>query len=70
MIKKVKIVFKHKRSFFTEKKEVMKIKPESHKKFNDILGDLINQEDNPYLDELFNNLVLQRSGEKEEMMFL
>lgn len=73
MIKKVRIVFKHKRSFITEKRDnilSLKEKPESYKKFNKILEELVEQENNPYITELFNNLVLQRSGEKDEMLFL
>ena len=77
LIKKVKIVFKHKRSFLSEKRErteddilMLKEKPQSHKTFNKILEELINDESNPYITELFNNLVLQRSGEKEDMLFL
>lgn len=77
LIKKVKIVFKHKRSFLNEKRErtedeilILKNNPESHKTFNKILEELINKESNSYITELFNNLVLQRSGEKEEMLFL
>jgi len=78
LIKKVKIVFKHKRTFLTEKREktedgitTMRDRPESHKKFNKILEELIIEESNPYITDLFNSLVLQRvSGEKEEMLFL
>lgn len=77
LIKKVKIVFKHKRTFLTEKREKiedgissMKERPEAHKKFNKILEELVEQESNPYITDLFNRLVLQRTSEKEEMLFL
>lgn len=74
LTKKVKIVFKHKRSFLVEKRErhaddITSIK-EKPKPFNKILKELVEQESNPYITNLFNVLVLQRSGEKEEMMFL
>ncbi|MDD4931412.1 MAG: metallophosphoesterase [Candidatus Colwellbacteria bacterium] len=77
LIKKVKIVFKHKRTFLTEKRErtddgisSIRERPEAHKKFNKILEELVEQESNPYITDLFNSLVLQRTGEKEEMLFL
>lgn len=74
LIKKVKIVFKHKRSFLIEKRErhtdeIISIK-EKPKTFNEILEELVEQASNPYITNLFNSLVLQRSGEKEEMLFL
>lgn len=73
LIKKVKIVFKHKRTFLLEKREKtqsLQERPESHKKFNKILEELVTEEGNPYITELFNSLVLQRSGDKEEILFL
>lgn len=65
LIKKVKIVFKHKRSFLINKKESISNKNEGKKKFNEILEELIMSENNPYITNLFNKIVLNRISNEE-----
>lgn len=60
LIKKVKIVFKHKRSFLVNKRETINEQSNKKKKFNEILEELIISENNPYITNLFNKIVLNR----------
>jgi len=70
MIKKVKIVFKHKRVFIAEKKDYIKSTPTTHKPFNKILEELVSQETNPYLTDLFNTIVLKRTDVKDDILLI
>ena len=64
--KKVKIVFKHKRAFLVDKKEKIEgNKSIVHKNFNTILEELVKEEDNPYIYNLFNKMVLGIDVESE-----
>lgn len=61
----LKIVFKQKRSFILDKKEQMKervgiTKETSQKSFNQILEELISQEKNSFLDNLFDTIVMNQ----------
>jgi len=75
--KRCRIVFKHKRTFILNKKESIRNGDENQKierkEFKTLLKDLVETEDNPYIMDLFNKIVLKRSGdggESEEMLFL
>ncbi len=61
----IKIVFKQKRAFIQHKKEDFKDrlnnKPSSTKKFDKILEELIVQEKNEFLNNLFHTIVCNRS---------
>lgn len=65
----VKIVFKHKRSFITDKKEKMKERVNGNNKlekrsFTDILKELLSNEKNKLLDDLFDNIVMNRTRDE------
>jgi predicted MPP superfamily phosphohydrolase len=77
LVTKVRILFKHKRTFLTDKRMKtedgilsMRDRPESYKKFNKILEELITSESNAYITGLFNSLVLGRTGDEEVMLLL
>ena len=60
--KRVKIVFKHKRNIVLERKERLKLNTENQRKdfedFNTILKKLVDNEDDVYMTNLFNTIVL------------
>jgi len=73
--KRCRIVFKHKRTFIVNKKESIRNEDENQKierqEFKTLLKELVEREDNPYITDLFNKIVMKRSGEnEEEMLFL
>ncbi len=69
LIKKVKIVFKHKREYLQHKKkeyeDIKDIDISKKQNFNNILQDLITKEENPFLDELMNTIVYNNSNKLE-----
>lgn len=63
----IKIVFKHKKSFILEKKNQLKDvinKPQS-KSFYKILNELVSKEDNPFLDSLLSEIVLNQKKSED-----
>lgn len=70
--KKVKIVFKHKRSVILEKKEKVENNNKTLKSenFNDILEKLVKQEDNPYIIDLFYSIAMNRSVDMNDILII
>lgn len=56
--KNIRIIFKHKRSFITEQKKTLQTP--SKKQFVDILKELVDTEDNCFLEDIFESIILGR----------
>jgi predicted phosphodiesterase len=68
--KKLKIVFKNKRSFIIDKKEQLKekigIEKHNTKSFNDILTELVSNENNNFLNDLLYTIVFNQTREETD----